>query len=132
MAGLLVYRYCFQFGAAPQSPAAIRPFFGADVSTPLLAPAAVARPAHRPKLIVGFFFTLVVIHLLAVFAFLPYTFTWWGIAALLVGNFVFGSIGINLAYHRLLTHRAVEFPRWLERTFILCGVCSLEGSPLWW
>ena len=97
-----------------------------------VAPAARPVVRTRPKLIPGFAATLVVLHLLALLAFLPYCFTWWGVASLLVGNFIFGSIGINLAYHRLLTHRAVEMPRWLERAFIVCGVCSLEGSPLWW
>lgn len=76
--------------------------------------------------------TIIAIHLLALTAFTPYVFAWWGIPLVLVGNFIFGSIGINLAYHRMLTHQAVKFPRWLEKTFILCGVCSLEGSPLWW
>lgn len=101
------------------------------MSTQSLAPAIVRTP-HRPKLVVGFFISLVIIHILALTALLPYVFTWWGVAALLVGNFIFGSIGINLAYHRMLTHTAVKFPRWLERLFILCGVCSLEGSPIWW
>ena len=93
-------------------------------------PATAARP--RPKLIPGFLAALIVLHLLTSLAFTPYGFSWWGVASLMVGNFIFGSIGINLAYHRLLTHRAVEFPKWLERVFVLCGVCSLEGSPLWW
>ena len=101
------------------------------MSTPTLAPKLTAT-ARRPRFITGFLFTLIIIHLLAVLAFLPYTFTWWGVAALLIGNFIFGSIGINLAYHRMLTHSAVKFPKWMERLFILCGVCSLEGSPIWW
>ena len=99
------------------------------MSTQAVAPAGNAR---RPKLIVGFVVALIVIHALAILAFLPYAFTWWGVASLLIGNFIFGSLGINLAYHRMLTHRAVEMPKWLERLLILCGVCSLEGSPLWW
>jgi fatty-acid desaturase len=106
------------------------------VSAVVPAPAAVgSAPAARrpkPKLIGGFLAAIVVVHVLALTAFLPYVFSWWGVASLLVTNFVFGSLGINLAYHRVLTHRAVEFPRWLERTFVLCGVCCLEGSPLWW
>ena len=97
---------------------------------PSLAPTATR--TARPKLIVGFFISLVAIHLLALTAFLPYVFSWWGVASLLLGNFIFGSIGINLAYHRMLTHTAAKFPKWLERIFVLCGVCSLEGSPLWW
>ncbi len=100
-----------------------------------VVPAAVASPAvrrPRQKVIGGFLAAIIVVHLLSLTAFFPYVFSWWGVASLLVTNFIFGSLGINLAYHRLLTHRAVEFPRWLERTFVLCGVCCLEGSPLWW
>jgi len=95
------------------------------------APVSVAQ-AQRPKLVVWFLITLVTIHILALFAFLPYTFVWWGIPLVIVGNFIFGSIGINLGYHRMLTHKAATFPKWLERIFVLCGVCCLEGSPLWW
>ncbi|QDU24269.1 acyl-CoA desaturase [Urbifossiella limnaea] len=99
---------------------------------PATAAVGPAAPRPRPKLIRGFYVMLIVVHLLALTALLPYVFTWWGVVALLVGNFVFGSIGINLAYHRMLTHDAVQFPTWLRRVFITCGVCSLEGSPLWW
>jgi fatty-acid desaturase len=89
-------------------------------------------PTTRPQIVVWFLITLIVIHLLALFLFVPYAFAWWGIPLVLVGNFIFGSLGINLGYHRMLTHTAATFPRWLERIFVLCGVCSLEGSPLWW
>ena len=75
---------------------------------------------------------MVILHLLAVVAFLPGFFVWWGIPVILIGNCIFGSFGINLGYHRLLTHTSVKMPRWLERLSVLCGVCSLEGSPLWW
>lgn len=71
-------------------------------------------------------------HLALPLAFLPDMFSWIGLVLLLPGNYIFGSLGINLAYHRLLTHRSVELPRWLERLFTLFGVCSLEGSPLRW
>lgn len=98
------------------------------MSTAAVPPAATAR-----KPVIGWFLvTLISIHVLALTAFLPYVWTWWGLVLVLVGNFIFGSIGINLGYHRMLTHKAAAFPRWLERLFVLCGVCSLEGSPLWW
>ena len=97
------------------------------------------QPAHgaaaevpRPKIVVWFLAALIVIHVLAVTAFLPYAFAWWGVPLVLVGNFIFGSLGINLGFHRMLTHKAVAFPRVLERLWVLCGVCCLEGSPLWW
>ena len=59
-------------------------------------------------------------------------FSWVGLLLLLPGNYVFGSLGVNLAYHRILTHRSLEVPRWLERVFTIFGVCSLQGSPLRW
>ena len=64
------------------------------------APAVVpvATPLPRPKLVVWFLATIIAIHLLALTAFLPYTFVWWGIPVILVGNFIFGSLGINLGY----------------------------------
>jgi len=92
------------------------------------APAALS----RPKVVVWFLGTIILIHAMALSAFLPYVFAWWCIPLVLVGNFIFGSLGINLGYHRMLTHRAVRFPTCIERLFVLCGVCCLEGSPLWW
>jgi stearoyl-CoA desaturase (delta-9 desaturase) len=86
----------------------------------------------RPKIEVSFLLILIAIHFFALIAFLPSIFVWWGIPLVFVGSFIFGSLGINLGFHRMLTHRSVVFPRLLERLWVLCGVCSLEGSPLWW
>lgn len=91
-----------------------------------------AVPPTRPRVIPVFLAILVAFHLLVPLAFLPYFFTWWGIPLVLLGNCVFGSIGINLGYHRLLTHRSLVVPGWLERVFVVCGVCSLEGPPIRW
>jgi fatty-acid desaturase len=102
------------------------------VSTVPATTASLSTPLTHPKLVVWFLTTIVAIHLLALFAFVPYTFVWWGIPLVLVGNFIFGSLGINLGYHRMLTHKAAGFPKFFERVWVLCGVCSLEGSPLWW
>jgi stearoyl-CoA desaturase (delta-9 desaturase) len=71
-------------------------------------------------------------HLLLPLAFLPAVFSPWYVLLLIPGNYLFGSLGINLAYHRILTHRSLEAPRWLERLLTLFGVCSLQGSPLRW
>jgi stearoyl-CoA desaturase (delta-9 desaturase) len=99
------------------------------VSTvPAVAPATTAKPPR----IFWFFAVIAFVHLLVPLAFTPWTFVWWGIPALIIGNFVFGSLGINLGYHRMLTHSAAKFPKALERLWVIFGVCSLEGSPLWW
>ena len=58
-------------------------------------------------------------HLIAALAFLPWFFSWTGVILLFVGNFVFGVIGINLTYHRMVSHRALSCPRWFE--------CTLAG-----
>ena len=91
-------------------------------------------PAYfeRPMVILWFLITLIVIHISAVSAAFPSIFVWWGIPLVLTGNFIFGSLGVNLGYHRMLTHRSVAFPPLIERLWVLCGVCCLEGSPLWW
>ena len=93
-----------------------------------------SRPRPIPRRIGWFLIAIVIVHVLAVASFVPfsYTFAWWGIPLVLVGNFVFGSLGINLGYHRMLTHKAAKFPKPLERLWVLFGVCSMEGSPLWW
>ncbi|MDX2016692.1 MAG: fatty acid desaturase [Planctomycetota bacterium] len=75
---------------------------------------------------------MLIIHLVAVLAFFPAFFSWTGVALVFVGLYVFGTLGINVGYHRLLTHRGFKCPRWLERTFALLGVCSLEGGPARW
>jgi len=54
------------------------------------------------------------IHLLACLAFVPWLFSWTGVACALFGLYVFGTLGINLCYHRLLTHRGLVAPKWLE------------------
>ena len=88
------------------------------------------RPLKRKMYLV--IVPIVIMHLLVPLAFLPYTFVWWGIPVILIGNFIFGSLGINLGYHRMLTHSAAKFPELLERLWVLLGVCSFEGSPLFW
>jgi hypothetical protein len=45
-------------------------------------------------------------HLLALLALVPWFFTWSGVVLAFAGLFVFGTLGINLGYHRLLTPAA--------------------------
>ncbi|TWU08077.1 acyl-CoA desaturase [Stieleria varia] len=71
-------------------------------------------------------------HLLALLAFAPWLFSWTGVALVFIGNFVFGSLGVNLGYHRLLTHRGMVVPKWLEHGLALLGVCCLQDAPARW
>ncbi len=75
---------------------------------------------------------ILALHLLALTAVLPWLFSWLGLAMMFAGLFVFGTVGINLCYHRLLTHRSFRCPRWLERTLTLLALCNLQGSSVRW
>lgn len=72
------------------------------------------------------------VHLLALLALWPALFSWSGVLLAFAGLYVFGTLGINICYHRLLTHRSFETPRWFERCLAVLALCCLEGSPVWW
>jgi fatty-acid desaturase len=75
---------------------------------------------------------IAVYHLLALLAFVPWFFSWSGVAVAGIGFFVFGVLGVNIGFHRLLTHRGFRCPQWVERTLAILGVCSVQGSPAFW
>ncbi|TWT99405.1 Fatty acid desaturase [Botrimarina colliarenosi] len=75
---------------------------------------------------------IVAIHLLALLVITPWLFSWWGVIAFVAGVYFYGAVGINLCYHRLLTHRSFAVPAWLERAFVVVAVCCLEDSPASW
>jgi fatty-acid desaturase len=75
---------------------------------------------------------LAIYHAVAMLAFVPWFFSWTGVALAILGIYVFGVLGINIGYHRLLTHKGFVCPRWLEYTFTVLGVCCLQGSPSRW
>ena len=75
---------------------------------------------------------IILYHLVAPLAVMPVYFSWTGVAAAILGYFVFGVLGINVGYHRLLTHKGFACPKWLEYTLATLGVCCLQGSPSRW
>jgi stearoyl-CoA desaturase (delta-9 desaturase) len=77
-------------------------------------------------------FTLAVLHLIALLAFVPYFFSWSGVLVGVLGHFLFGMCGITIGYHRLLTHRGFRCPLWLEHTLAILGLCNLQDSPARW
>ena len=50
----------------------------------------------------------------------------------MIGIPVFGTLGVNLGYHRLLSHRSLSVPIWLERSLTTLALCSLEDTPSRW
>lgn len=69
-------------------------------------------------------------HLLALLA--PWFFSWSALGVMLFLHWLFGSIGICLGYHRLLSHRSFRVPKPLEYTFGLLGALALQGGPIFW
>ena len=80
----------------------------------------------------GNIYGFLAIHLIAALAMVPWFFSWTGVVLMLAGLYVFGVLGINLSFHRLLTHRGLVCPHWLERSFAFLGVCCVQDSPPHW
>jgi len=76
--------------------------------------------------------TIGLYHLLALLALLPWFFSWTGVVAAVLGVYVFAGLGINLCYHRLLTHRGLVLPKWLEHSFAVLGLLCMQDSPGRW
>jgi fatty-acid desaturase len=75
---------------------------------------------------------LAAVHVFALLAFVPWFFSWTGVILAFLGLYVFGAAGISLCYHRLLTHRGLVCPKWLEHTFAILGLCCLQDTPARW
>jgi stearoyl-CoA desaturase (delta-9 desaturase) len=71
-------------------------------------------------------------HAMALLAFMPGTFTWSGFIVALLGTHLCGLFGINLCYHRLLTHRGLKCPKWLEHAFAVVAMSCLQETPARW
>jgi fatty-acid desaturase len=71
-------------------------------------------------------------HLLALLAFLPWFYSTTGAVLAFVGVYVYGACGMNLCYHRLLTHRSFKCPLWLEHSFAIMAVWCVEDTPARW
>ena len=69
-------------------------------------------------------------HILALLA--PWFFSWSALGVAILFHWLCGSIGICLAYHRILTHRSLQVPKWLERILVTCGALALQGGPIFW
>ncbi len=71
-----------------------------------------------------------VLHILAIGAF--FTFSWQNLFVFTVLWWVAGSLGIGLAYHRLLTHRGFKTPKWVEYILTFFATLALQSGPLAW
>mmetsp|Transcript_19538 Transcript_19538/g.27457 ORF Transcript_19538/g.27457 Transcript_19538/m.27457 type:complete len:405 (-) Transcript_19538:126-1340(-) len=76
----------------------------------------------------GIFF--LALHLLCFFA--PATFSPQMLLLAFVTYFVTGCMGITFNFHRQLSHRAFQTPKWLEYFMAYCASWALQGDPVTW
>jgi fatty-acid desaturase len=93
------------------------------------ATAQLSRPTLPPInfAAVAFF---AIFHGLACLA--PFFFSWSALGVALLLHWLFGGIGICLGYHRMLSHRSFQVPKWLEYLITLLGALAIEGGPIFW
>lgn len=80
----------------------------------------------RPKWTVIIF--MVAVHALALLVFLPGTFSWAAVGLAVFLHWVTGGLGITLGFHRLVTHRSFQTPKWLEYFLIFLRFAYLPGG----
>ena len=73
---------------------------------------------------------LLFFHLGAIPAF--FCFSWTNLALFLVLYWMSNGLGVCLGYHRFLTHRGFEMPKWLEYFFSVLGSLTSQGGPITW
>lgn len=75
---------------------------------------------------------MALLHIGALFALLPSNFSWAAVGLMVFLHWVTGGLGITLGWHRLITHRSFQTPKWLEYFFAFCGALSMQGGVIWW
>jgi sn-2 palmitoyl-lipid 9-desaturase len=62
----------------------------------------------------------------------PAFWSWSALGVTIFLHWLLGSIGICLGYHRLLTHRSFQVPKWLEYIIATIGAMAMQGGPIFW
>ena len=76
-------------------------------------------------------FWITAAHILALIG-IVFFWSWGGLAIAVLSLLLISPLGINLGYHRLMTHRALVVPKWLEYTLVTIGAMCGGGSPIAW
>lgn len=72
------------------------------------------------------------LHIGALFALLPSNFSWTAVGVGLFLYWLTGGLGVTLGFHRLVTHRSFQTPKWLEYLLVFFGTLACEGGPIEW
>jgi len=86
----------------------------------------------KNHLILTYLVPFILFHAALPLVFVPWLFSWSGLLLIPILHFIFDWLGIGLCYHRTLTHGGLSLPKWLERTFVVFGICTLMDSPARW
>lgn len=118
--------------AAPQELAPA----GAQTQSPATAPSAVrrvrmGRAATLPDGVNWMTLaTIIFFHAGALAAL--FFFTWQRLAVMAIIYILAINVGIGMCYHRLLTHRGYQVPKWVEYVMTVFATLSMEGGPMFW
>ena len=76
----------------------------------------------------------VINHLLLIvgIGYVVYSSAYYYLLTSLITYWIIGVLGINIGYHRLLSHRSFKTNMFWERLFSIVGVLTTVGSPLAW
>jgi stearoyl-CoA desaturase (delta-9 desaturase) len=72
------------------------------------------------------------VHLIALLALFPGNFSWGAAGVAFVLYWLTACMGITLGFHRLVSHRSFEVPKWLEYILVFCGTLACQGGPFYW
>jgi len=75
---------------------------------------------------------MALVHALALLALLPSNFSWAAVGVMLFLHWVTGCLGVTLGLHRLVTHRSLQVPKWLEYGLVFCGSLAVQGGVIEW
>ncbi|OYX36255.1 MAG: hypothetical protein B7Y99_02100 [Caulobacterales bacterium 32-69-10] len=85
----------------------------------------------RGRIIPEVLIAVIVFHLGALLAFVPYFFTWTGVVVALVTAQFFGYV-MSVGFHRYFAHRSFSCSKPFEHVLaVLCLLCVQRG-PVWW
>lgn len=88
--------------------------------------------SHNPRLDWVTIIYMALIHFGALFALLPSNFSWTAVGLVIFLHWVTGGLGITLGWHRLVTHRSFQTPKWLEYFLVFCGTLACQGAVIDW
>jgi len=75
---------------------------------------------------------VILLHLGALAALVPWFFSWAGLVLFLVMVWLTASLGVSLGFHRLLSHKSYKTQPWLRNILVTIGCLALEMGPISW